>query len=255
MIRELPFLTPTNRFSSRADNYFKYSPGYPQVITSFLEQQLGLQKDSRIADIGSGTGLFAELLLQKGYKVICIEPEEEMRRAAQARLGHYSNFISRRHKAESTGLRSTSIDLIIMAQAFHWPNPEDARKEFQRVLKPGRYTVLACNIQKTDTAFLQAYADLKETYRIDEDPATTTDEPPITALFGQGGFQKTIFPNVQLLNFDALKGQLLSVSNIPLPGHPSYETMISALVQLFVACNENGFVRMEFETNLYWGRL
>ncbi len=184
MISELPFLTPTNRFSNRADNYFKYSPGYPQVITSFLEQQLGLQKDARIADIGSGTGLFAELLLQKGFKVICIEPDEEMRRAAQARLGHYSNFISRRHRAESTGLRSTSIDLITVAQAFHWLNPEDTRKEFQRVLKPGSYAILAWNIQKTDTPFLQAYADLKETYRIDEVPATNTDEQQITSFFG-----------------------------------------------------------------------
>lgn len=255
MISELPFLTPTTRFANRADNYVRYRAGYPQVITSFLEQQLGLQQDSRIADIGSGTGLFAELLLQKGYKVICIEPNEEMRRAAQTRLGHYANFISRRHKAESTGLRSTSIDLITVAQAFHWFDTEDTRKEFRRVLKPGGYTVLAWNIQKTDTAFLQAYADLKETYRIDESPATNIDEQQITAFLDSGGFQKIIFPNVQLLNFDALKGQLLSVSYIPLPGHSSYETMISALVQLFVACNENGFVRMEFETQLYWGRL
>ena len=255
MISELPFITSTARFSNRADNYVKYSPGYPEVITSFLEQQLGLQKDARIADIGSGTGLFAEPLLQKGYKVICIEPDEQMRRAAQARLGHYSNFISRRHKAESTGLRSTSIDLITVAQAIHWLKPVDTRKEFQRVLKPGGYTVLASNTQKSDTPFLQAYADLKETYRIDEIPATNIDEQQIAAFFGPGGFQKIIFPNLQLLNFDALKGQLLSISYIPLPGHPSYETMISALVQLFVACNENGFVRMEFETKLYWGRL
>lgn len=255
MISELPFLTPTTRFSNRADNYVKYRPGYPQVVTPFLEQQLSLQKDFRIADIGSGTGLFAEPLLQKGYKVICIEPNEDMRKAAQARLGHYTNFTSRRHKAESTGLRSTSIDLITVAQAFHWLHPEETYKEFRRVLKPGGHVVLAWNIQKTDTPFLQAYADLKETYRIDESPVTKIDEQQIAALFDPGGFEKIIFPNVQLLNFDALKGQLLSVSYSPLPGHPSYETMISALVQLFVACNENGFVRMEFETKLYWGKL
>ena len=255
MISELPFLTPTTRFSNRADNFVKFRPGYPQEVIPFLEQQLSLQKDFCIADIGSGTGLFAEPLLQKGYKVICIEPSEDMRNAAQTRLGHYTNFTSRCHKAESTGLRSTSVDLITVAQAFHWLDPEETRKEFQRLLKPGGHIVLAWNIQKTDTPFLKAYADLKETYRIDESPTTESDEQQIAELFYPGRFRKIIFPNVQLLNFDALKGQLLSVSHSPLPGHPSYETMISALVQLFVACNENGFVRMEFETTLYWGRL
>jgi hypothetical protein len=75
----------------------------------------------------------------------------------------------------------------------------------------------------------------------------------VADFFAPNGFQKEVFPNTQLLNFDALKGQLLSVSSIPLPGHPSYETMISSLVQLFVLYNENGFVRMEFETIFYWG--
>src|SRR3990170_330018 len=207
MTNELSLLTPTARFSNRADNYVKYRPGYPPIITPFLEQQLGLQKSFRIADIGSGTGLFAEALLQKGYEVVCIEPNEDMRKAAETRLGHYVNFTSRRHKAESTGLRSASIDLITVAQAFQWLDPEDSRKEFQRVLKPGGHIVLAWNIQKTDNLFLQAYADLKETYRINESPATKIDEEQIAAFFDPEGFQKIIFPNVQLLNFDALKGQ------------------------------------------------
>ena len=59
------------------------------------------------------------------------------------------------------------------------------------------------------------------------------------------------FPNVQWLDFESLKGQLLSASYIPLPGHQSYNTMINELIHLFIAYNENGFVQMEFETKLY----
>jgi len=61
----------------------------------------------------------------------------------------------------------------------------------------------------------------------------------------------TSFENVQLLDFECLKGQLLSSSYIPLPGQPSYENMISELAELFVAYNENGYIRMEYETKIY----
>lgn len=252
MTRELPLLTPTTRFSNRAENYVKYRPTYPASILPFLEEDLGLAPGQRIADIGSGTGLFAEPLLEKGYEVVCIEPNDEMRQAAEARLSHFPSFISRRHRAESTGLRGHSIDLITVAQAFHWMDPVLTRQEFTRILRPGGHVVLAWNIQKTDTPFLQAYADLKDRYKIEEVVPPRIDEEKVQDFF-EGKAQRRVFPNRQLLNFDALKGQLLSVSYIPLPGHPSYETMISALVQLFVACNVNGFVKMDYETILYWG--
>lgn len=255
MISELPILTPTTRFSNRAENYVKYRPAYPVGIIPFLEQTLSLQKDARIADIGSGTGLFAEPLLEKGYQVTCIEPNEEMRKAGEARLSRYPYFISRRQRAEATGLGSQSIDLITVAQAFHWLNPVASRREFVRILRPGGNAVLAWNIQKTNNQFLNGYAEIKEQYRIEDTLPNRITGQQIAEFFTPGGFQKMVFPNLQILNFDALKGQLLSVSSMPLPGHPSYETMISALVQLFLAFNENGFVRMEFETILYWGNL
>ncbi len=255
MISELPILTPTTRFSNRAENYVKYRPAYPLGIVTFLEQALNLKKDAQIADIGSGTGLFAEPLLEKGYRVTCIEPNEEMGKAGDARLGRYPCFVSRRNRAEATGLGNQSIDLITVAQAFHWLNPVAARREFSRILKPGGHVVLAWNIQKTDSSFLNGYAEIKERYRIEDTRPHRMKSQQVSDFFSPLSFQRKVFPNIQILNFDALKGQLLSVSSMPLPGHPSYETMISALVQLFMAHNENGFVRMEFETILYWGNL
>ena len=255
MISEIPILTPTTRFSNRAENYVKYRPAYPSSTILFLEKNFNLQIDSQIADIGSGTGLFAELLLKKGYDVFCIEPNEEMRKAGMFRLGHYRNFTSCPSRAEATGLSNQSMDLITVAQAFHWLNPVAARREFCRILKPGGQVLLAWNIHKTSTPFLQAYADIRERFSIENRDAHKIGCNGVADFFAPHKFQKQVLPNQQLLNFDALKGQLLSVSSMPLPGHPSYETMISSLVQLFVLYNENGFVRMEFETIFYWGAI
>ena len=132
---------------------------------------------------------------------------------------------------------------------------EAAKKEFKRILKTGSYVLLVWNLQKTDTDFLNNYAELKHRYQIEERDSHEMDAEKVSRFFGTNQFQKITFPNTQELNFDALKGRLLSSSYIPLPGHPSYENMITELVQLFVRCNTKGFVKMEYETVLYYGLL
>ncbi|MEJ0106797.1 MAG: class I SAM-dependent methyltransferase [Bacteroidota bacterium] len=255
IIGELAALQPTKRFSNRVENYMRYRPSYPDDIVPFLETNLLLQKEQRIVDIGSGTGLFAEILLKKGYGVTCIEPNEEMRKAGEKKLSHYPGFISRQHKAEQTGLRNHTVDLITVAQAFHWMDAVTIRKEFARILKPGGHVVLAYNLRLTNSPFLQEYDQLKKQFAIEKNINDRRSEENIKSFFHPHAMNIQSFPNIQWLDFDALKGQLLSASYIPLPGHTSYDTMISSLVQLFVAHNKNGFVKMEYETKLYWGGL
>ena len=129
--------------------------------------------------------------------------------------------------------------------------PLATKKEFNRVLKPGGHIVLTWNIRQTDSPFLKSYDELREQFSIKPSPAKA-DEDMLRNFFAPQAMKTIRFPHVQMLDFDALKGQLLSSSSIPLPGHQSYETMISSLVQLFARYNENGFVRMAYETKLYW---
>ncbi len=155
MNNELTTLHPTTRFSDRVENYVKYRPSYPKEIIPFLEKYYNLLRDQRIADIGSGTGIFSELFLRAGYPVIGIEPNDQMRRAAEIKLGKYPGFTSRNHKAEQTGLKTHSLDMITVAQAFHWMDPMQTRKEFFRVLKPDGHIVLAWNVRLGHSAFLK----------------------------------------------------------------------------------------------------
>jgi 16S rRNA A1518/A1519 N6-dimethyltransferase RsmA/KsgA/DIM1 with predicted DNA glycosylase/AP lyase activity len=41
-----------------------------------------------IADVGSGTGILTRLLLEEKLRVFGIEPNDEMRAAAERHLGH-----------------------------------------------------------------------------------------------------------------------------------------------------------------------
>ena len=133
---------PTKRFSNRVENYRKYRPRYPKAIIPLLEQECGLTHDARIADIGSGTGLLAELFLEHGNRVFGIEPNLEMRAAGDKLLAKYPNFSSTDATAEATTLADSSVDFVTVGQAFHWFDRDRAGKEFERILKDGGWVVI-----------------------------------------------------------------------------------------------------------------
>ncbi len=252
MQNDLVALSPTTRFSNRVENYVKYRPSYPEAIITFLEKNIGLQKENRIVDIGSGTGLFSELFLKNGYAVIGIEPNNDMRKEGEKKLGQYPDFTSINHRAEETGLRSNSINLITVAQAFHWMEPVATKKEFLRILKPGGHIVIAYNLRLSHTPFLRAYENLKAKFGDDYHATKNVNDESVKAFYNPMEMKIQQFDNMQMLDFDALKGQLLSSSYIPLPGHVTYNDMITDLAKLFVDYNKNGFVKMEYETKLYY---
>jgi len=253
MANPLNELNPTGRFSDRVGNYAKYRPSYPPELIPFLESTLGLKKGQQIADIGSGTGIFTELLLLKGYPVTGVEPNEAMRKAAEQRLGGYDRFYSQDGRAEATGLMDQSVHLITVAQAFHWMEVEATKREFLRILKPGGHIALVWNLRLTHTAFLQAYEDMTREFGQHYEAANRIKEDEISAFFHPGEMHIQTWSNVRLLDFEGLKGLVLSASYMPLEGDPRHEEMIARLEELFATHKENGLVKMEYETKVYYG--
>ena len=127
----------TRRFSSRVDNYVRHRPGYPDAIVETLRDDCGLTANSIVADIGSGTGILTEMFLRHGNPVYGVEPNREMREAAERLLAGYDRFHSVAAAAEDTTLADASADVITAGQAFHWFDRKRARAEFARILNPG----------------------------------------------------------------------------------------------------------------------
>lgn len=124
----------TERFNNRVDNYTLYRPHYPKEIIPFLKKEIGLTEHSLIADIGSGTGISSEIFLDNGNMVYAVEPNIEMREAAEKMHKFDKNFISINASAEKTSLKDNSIDVIIAGQAFHWFDKTLAKNEFKRIV-------------------------------------------------------------------------------------------------------------------------
>ena len=250
MVNPAEQLQPTTRFSNRVSNYAKYRPSYPEAVIDFLQQTIGLQKEWTIADIGSGTGIFSELLLRYGYKVWGIEPNKEMREDAEKTLAGHKKYTSINGKAEQTFLTGNSIDLITVAQAFHWIDRLAAKEEFRRILKPKGFIAMLWNIRLTHTAFLKAFEDLKITFGTDYKASRMLKEKDIAAFFHPKLLTQKDFYHVQILDYESLKGQLLSSSYVPLEGE-KHKKMLLALEDIFNKYNENGCVKIEYETKVY----
>lgn len=250
-------MNTTIRFSDRVENYVKYRPTYPPEVITFLAEHIGLTPASVITDIGSGTGIFTELLLKNGNRVYAVEPNAPMREAAEQLLDKYPNFKSIDATSEQTTLASNSIDIVTAAQAFHWFKPKEAREEFLRILKPGGWVVLLWNDRKIDsTPFLREYESLLMEYGTDykEVSHAWADESAMAELYGTPDYARASFENRQVLDLEGMLGRLLSSSYVPNSG-PRMEEMTQAYTDLFSRHNRNGVITFEYTTNVYYGRL
>ena len=253
----MPTTDPTQRFSSRVDNYIRYRPSYPQAVLETLTAACRLTPSSIVADVGSGTGLLSKIFLDHGNPVIGVEPNPDMRHAGEQFLADYRNFTSVAATAEATTLPAHSVDFITAGQAAHWFNLEKARREFVRILKPGAWTALIWNERKTDsTPFLAAYENLLLTYGTDyQEIRHERTSAEIDTFFAPAQFQSRVFPYQQLFDYESLEGRLLSSSYTPQPGDPNHTPMLHQLRRIFDHHQSAGRVAFEYDTRMFYGQL
>ncbi|RJX41382.1 class I SAM-dependent methyltransferase [Paenibacillus pinisoli] len=246
------------RFTNRVDNYVLYRPTYPGEALDFMYGKLGFGPDSVIADLGAGTGIFSRLLLERGSRVIGVEPNEAMRKAAVEALGGSERYQAVAASAEETGLPDHSVDFIVCAQSYHWFDRELAKAEFKRILKPGGKVVLIWNSRKTfGTPFLEQFEKLLLEYGTDYEKVghKSITQDTLRPYFADGGPTLNTFSIEQSLDEAALKGRLLSSSYSPTPDHPRYEDMMKELEEIYRRNEADGVVTMEYITELYWGEV
>src|SRR2546428_10061448 len=204
----MPVRDATQRFSSRVEDYARYRPGYPPGVIQLLKTECGLAAESVVADVASGTGIFTRMLLENHCRVFGIEPNAEMRRAAEEFLAEHSHFKSLNGTAESTTLPDHCVDIITAAQAAHWFDPGKARLEVVRILKPGGWTVLMWNDRRINASrFSREYEDLLLRYGTDyHEVRRLGGDPTVKAFFAPSDFQTPGFDHRQDPGYVGLSG-------------------------------------------------
>jgi len=251
-------LQSTARFSDRVDDYVRYRPDYPAALVAWLKNEHGVSTDWLVADIGAGTGISSKMLLDAGYRVIAVEPNAPMREAAEKWLAGESRFSTVDGRADATELDDASVDLVTVAQAFHWFDEEATRREFARILRPGGLAAIWWNSRRLiGTPFLEGYEQLLQTYGTDYTSVAEryADDARMRAWFGTGFVGSARFDHGQRLDFEALRGRLMSSSYAPKETHPQHAPMLKALRELFDACAEHGTISFDYDTRIFAGHL
>ncbi|HVT87864.1 MAG TPA: class I SAM-dependent methyltransferase [Tepidisphaeraceae bacterium] len=253
-------LNPTGRFSSRVADYVKYRPDYPRQILDILSSITGLLPDWIVADIGCGTGISSRMFLENGNEVFGVEPNDDMRKAAEEEFVKRPNFHPVKGTAEQTNLPDQSMDLIICAQAFHWFDKKAMARECRRVLQPapGGWVAVMWNTRQTNTLpFARQYDQLLTRYGTDYKEVahrTPMSIEDFTGIFGVS-FQREVVPNYQSFDLDGLLGRVRSSSYTPQPGQAGYDELFNGMHELFERHQENGAVRFDYETELFLGKV
>lgn len=154
----------TTRFDGKGDIYAKARPKYAAELLEYIKNTLNISPGAVFADIGSGTGIFTEQLLNGGYTVYAVEPNEDMRSKAEKTLSGYEGFHSVTGTDSNTTLPANRVDHITVAQAFHWFDAVAFKKECHRILKPGGKILLIYNSRDEEAACTKALAELRREF-------------------------------------------------------------------------------------------
>lgn len=118
-----------DNFSKQSETYLKYRPTYPGDLFEYLSKQT--DGHELAWDCGTGNGQAALGLVPYYKKVYATDPSE---RQIENAIPH-DKVVYKAEKAEKTGLKNNSVDLITVAQALHWFDFDKFYAEARRVLK------------------------------------------------------------------------------------------------------------------------
>jgi ubiquinone/menaquinone biosynthesis C-methylase UbiE len=140
-------------FDQVADAYERGRPSYPADAVAHLIQTFTISSSSTVLDLAAGTGKFTQLLVSSGARIIAVEPLEGMR----AKLAAHNLAVEiLSGSAEAVPLADASVDVVTIAQAFHWFANERALAEIHRVLRPGGGLALIWNRRDTTAGAARA---------------------------------------------------------------------------------------------------
>jgi SAM-dependent methyltransferase len=247
-------LDNTKKFTNKSEAYAKYRPSYPEKFIEYIRQSLGENKI--IADVGAGTGILTRQLAQNQKIVYAVEPNDEMREACENSSRDIRNISIINGTAENTMLEDKSIDIITVAQAFHWFDMEKTRTEFKRILKSDGRVVLVWNSHDDKDELTRENRVLFERLCTNFNGFSGGCKPHTNDdFFKDGVCDYKIFPNDSTLTFDEFIGRSLSASYAPLKEDTVYDEFIEGLKNIFNKYSVDGKLTFPQNTYAYIGEI
>lgn len=243
-------------FSRKVADYVASRPDYPAALYDQLQREAKLRPDAEIADVGAGTGLLTRGLLERGYQVVAVEPNAEMREAADHLLRAFAGYRSVAGSGESMSIESGCVDLVTIAHAFHWFDATKTRQECLRVLRPGGRVALIWNDRVLTDPLHVALNRVLSLYGGDKRSALVAHEErgDVPGFFGAQSPKMITLPHEHWLDETGLVALVFSRSYMPSRESPEGEKVREQVGAIFRGHAPGNRVCVRYTTVAYIGR-
>ncbi len=242
-----------DKFSGKAELYAKFRPTYPESLITWLYCKT---KAETVADIGAGTGIFTRCLLKKPWKITAVEPNCDMLYQLREKLcGTNAEIICA--SAENTELPSAALDLVTVAQAFHWFDEGRFKAECIRVLKPDGHLAIIFNercktgLSQERDAVCQKYCGCFHSGHVGKRDSVEGDRFLRNEYFSSVDYFCT--DNDTYVNEEHFIGDTLSRSYALKETDKGYSQFVTELRNIFNKYSRDGYATVKYKTSCYLG--
>ena len=224
---------PLNGVAGFADGarYQSARPGYP---VAHMVETLKMSNARCVVDVAAGTGLFTREIAAFCSTLIAVEPSEGMRvEFDRQELG----VPVLDGMAESLPFDTHSVDVVTVAQAFHWFDPEKALAEFSRVLVAGGGLGLVWNERDESIGWVDELSHVMQWYN-KRPYAVGMDFIPILEAGGLARIEMRRFRHAQLLDKETLLRRVLTTSYIAVMEPEEQQTILDEVARLVSGFDE-----------------
>ncbi|WP_227793593.1 class I SAM-dependent methyltransferase [Paenibacillus guangzhouensis] len=231
--------------------YDQYRLPYSKEACTFIIHAANASQGN-VADIGAGTGLLTRHFVGNVRKIYAIEPEQEMRRVACEMIGSRDDIEYIDGTAENTQLPDRSVDLIVVANAYHRFEPEHTIQEFKRIMRPG--AMLAIFSYHDDTGFLSDTMEICREGAYRNRLSNTRHTKPVTYFYGEAAPSRYVFQQEHEESWEEYWGAVVSGMESPNESEAWFEEFKEAHHKRFRGLERNGVIKVNYSTEVWLGK-
>lgn len=200
-------------FAAAPDRYDRGRPQYPPEAVTWMVDRLGIGPGVKVVDLAAGTGKLTRQLAPLGSDLTAVEPVPGMAAVLASHLPHIPIISA---PAEDLPFPDSSVDVVTVAQAFHWFDAGPAWRELARVIRRGGGVGLIWNVRDRTVPWVDEMWQVMD--RIEKrapwrqhetDPLRGLDERP-----GFGPLQEATFHHDVSTTLERLLDRFASVSHV-----------------------------------------
>lgn len=132
-------------YGAVADAYNRVRPRYSQQLVGRALELAQIPKEAIILEIGCGPGTATTSFAQLGFKMVCLEPNQEAYHLAQLNCAQHPNVEIKNTSFEEWKLQPQQFNTVLAATSFHWVSPEIGYPKVTEALKDDGSLILLWN--------------------------------------------------------------------------------------------------------------